>query len=93
MTAQDPFSDPERSNDNAASDTEAGEEAGHDRLSALREELEQHRREVTAAIAAIAAGTYGICSSCQSPIETERLLANPTTGLCLSCERQQEQRS
>ena len=32
LSAQDPFSDPNRANDNAASDSEASEESSHDRL-------------------------------------------------------------
>ena len=34
VSVQDPFSDPGRTNDNAASDTEASEESNHDRVSA-----------------------------------------------------------
>ena len=39
LSAQDPFSDPERVNDNAASDSEASEESSHDRFAAMLDEL------------------------------------------------------
>ena len=41
LSAQDPFSDPDRANDNAASDSEASEESSHDRFAAMVEELEK----------------------------------------------------
>jgi hypothetical protein len=35
LKSQDPYSDPDRLNDNAASDTEAKEESSHERMEAL----------------------------------------------------------
>jgi phosphoserine phosphatase RsbU/P len=39
--------------------------------------------EVDAALARMESGTYGLCQSCQAPIERERLLADPLIQFCL----------
>jgi phosphoserine phosphatase RsbU/P len=39
--------------------------------------------EVDAALARMEDGTYGLCQSCQAPIERERLLADPLVQFCL----------
>lgn len=86
VSAQDPFTDPERANDNAASDTDAGEESTHDRFAAQVEELKAQAVALDEALARIVAGTYGVCVSCGNNIEEGRLSALPTAALCLSCE-------
>lgn len=86
LSTQDPFSDPDRTNDNAASDMEASEESNHDRVAALVEELRSKLQEVDAAIQKIHDGSYGFCSSCQTMIDTDRLAIYPTATLCLLCE-------
>lgn len=35
-------------------------------------------------------GSYGICSSCEEEIEIKRLMARPTTELCLPCKEVEE---
>ena len=42
---QDPFSNPDRLNDNAASDTEASEESTHERMEALEKVLKRNLEE------------------------------------------------
>lgn len=37
------------------------------------------------ALERVAAGTYGICTSCGRPIGPGRLAARPATALCISC--------
>lgn len=86
LNGQDPFSDPDRSNDNAASDTEASEESNHDRVSALVSELQAQAAEVEKALSKIADGTYGFCAVCGTMIDTDRLAIHPTATMCLSCE-------
>ena len=39
--------------------------------------------EVDAALARMDEGTYGICEACHTPIETDRLLADPLVQFCL----------
>ena len=85
LSAQDPFSDPDRVNDNAASDSEASEESSHDRFAAMLEELNTQIADIDAALLRIADGTYGFCVNCHHMIDTDRLGILPTATLCLSC--------
>ena len=87
LSAQDPFSDPDRVNDNAASDSEASEESSHDRFAAMLDELKIKLANIDSALARIADGTYGFCSNCHEMIDTDRLAILPTATLCLSCEQ------
>lgn len=86
LNAQDPFSDPQRTNDNAASDSDANEESSHDRFAAMVEEQRAHLTDIDAALDRISNGTYGYCTSCKQLIDTDRLAILPTATLCLSCE-------
>ena len=90
LTAQDPFSDPDRANDNAASDSEANEESSHDRFSAMVSELTERVSDIDAALIRISDGTYGICTNCKTPIDADRLAILPTATLCLSCEQKKK---
>ncbi len=87
LSAQDPFSDPDRVNDNAASDSEASEESSHDRFAALLDALKAKVSDIDSALTRIDSGTYGFCSNCGEMIDTDRLAILPTATLCLSCER------
>ena len=87
LSKQDPFSDPDRANDNAASDSEASEESSHDRFAAMVEELNARISEINAALGRIADNTYGYCTNCKQMIDTDRLAILPTATLCLSCEQ------
>jgi len=86
LTVQDPFSDPDRTNDNAASDMEASEESNHDRVTALVDELKAQIENVDGALLRIEDGTYGFCSVCHEMIDTDRLSVLPTAILCLKHE-------
>lgn len=87
LKSQDPFSDPGRVTDNAASDTEASEESDHDRVASIVSELTAQLEAIRAALSRIGMGTYGKCLNCGSQIEESRLNVLPTATLCLSCER------
>lgn len=87
LIAQDPFTDPSRLNDNAASDAEASEESDHDRYAALVDELKLQVSKIDGALFRIGEGTYGFCTNCHEMIDTDRLAILPTATLCLSCER------
>ncbi|MFD2093053.1 TraR/DksA family transcriptional regulator [Blastococcus deserti] len=43
--------------------------------------------EIDAALARIAAGTYGRCTRCQAEIPEERLELRPFAGTCVACTR------
>lgn len=65
----------------AATDAELRE---HD----LREQLRLREQEarLTASIAAVEAGTYGICEDCGDPIPEGRLLRIPDAVRCVPCQ-------
>jgi DnaK suppressor protein len=44
------------------------------------------RRDVRAALARIAAGTFGICLDCEEDISLKRLSAVPWTASCIVCQ-------
>lgn len=86
LKTQDPFSNPDRLIDNAASDTEASEESSHERVEALEKELRNHLLEIEEALKKVDVGTYGKCISCGNYIDAGRLAVKPTALFCFSCE-------
>lgn len=90
INTQDPYSDPSRLNDNAASDVEASEESDHDRLAALKAELLANIERVTKAMKKISDGVYGKCEKCGSEIDEKRLEVFPEAVYCFDCERHRE---
>lgn len=90
LSAQDPFSDPDRANDNAASDSEASEESSHDRFAAMLDELKIKLSHIDAALFRISDGSYGFCSNCHQMIDMDRLAILTTATLCLSCEQKKK---
>ena len=49
--------------------------------------------EVDSALHRMEMGTYGLCDVCHDPVETERLIANPLTRLCIDHLSAPEQRA
>lgn len=47
--------------------------------------------QVRAARARIEAGSYGLCTTCQAPIERHRLAGRPHVQHCGVCEQEQQQ--
>jgi RNA polymerase-binding transcription factor DksA len=90
ITSDDPFSDPDRVNDNAASDDEAAEQIGHVRASALRVQLDRRLVQVRKALTRIKIGKYAICESCGKMIDTDRLMLMPEATKCASCAKKDE---
>ncbi len=86
LSKQDPFTDPDRGIDNAASDTEASEESSHDRFAAMVDEVKAKVVAIDDALVRIGDGTYGYCTACQEMIDTDRLSVLPMATLCKSCE-------
>jgi RNA polymerase-binding transcription factor DksA len=75
LTASDDEHDPEGS-------TIAFERS---QASTLLAAARDHLADVDAALARIAAGTYGSCERCGRPVARDRLLARPTARTCISC--------
>lgn len=90
ISTEDPFKDPSRTTDNAATDTEAEEQYGHARTSALRTEINRKIVQVRKALTRVKIGKYGICEDCGAMIDTDRLLVFPEAVLCAKDARRRE---
>ncbi len=90
IEGEDPFKDTERLNDNASPDTDAAEQFGHARTTALKNELAKKIIQTKKALTSIKYGTYGICEDCGKMIDTDRLVVYPEATLCVSCEAKRE---
>ena len=82
ISKEDPFKDPSRVTDNAATDTEADEQFGHARTSAISTELSKRIIQVRKALTRVKIGKYGICEECGLLIDTDRLIIYPEATLC-----------
>lgn len=85
LRSQDPYSDPGRLNDNAASDTDATEESSHERVAAIMEQLQHDLDETALALDKIDRGEYGWCEKCKKQIGEGRLKILPTAKYCQEC--------
>ena len=47
-------------------------------------------QKINNAVLRIEQGIYTICAKCEEEIEEKRLLARPTTVLCINCQEDQE---
>lgn len=52
---------------------------------ALLKQSEQRLAEITAALARLDAGTFGVCTGCGGVIPEERLEIRPYAGTCVAC--------
>lgn len=59
------------------------------RLSHLQRKANQYR-EITAALARLDSGEYGICQDCDEEISPKRLRAAPQARRCIRCQDRQE---
>lgn len=84
LRVQDPFVVGNRTAD--ASDEDASEEEGHDRISAQQASIEATLTDINHALEKISAGTYGVCENCKAQIPEARLLVLPHASLCVACQ-------
>ena len=63
----------------------AGFDRPRERAAPDRSELQRELLEIDAALARIAAGTYGRCESCGGAIGRDRLRALPEVRRCVNC--------
>lgn len=68
-------------------DENAAEVAEFSDSLSLSSELESALKDVNSALKAVEAGTYGKCKYCQQLIDTQRLLARPTSTSCIACKK------
>ena len=71
-------------------DSEAIANSARDLELALDERETAELREVDAALARIAAGSYGQCTDCGVEIPLARLHAAPTAARCIACQERAE---
>ena len=58
----------------------------------LRDRERQLLNKINEALARMDQGHFGVCESCEEPIEPKRLEARPVSTLCLSCQEREEHR-
>ena len=90
IESEDPFQDDSRVSDNASPDTDAAEQFGHARTSALKGQLDRKIIQTRKALTRVRLGKYGTCEECGKMINTDRLMAYPEATLCVSCETKKE---
>lgn len=87
LSKEDPFSSESRTSDNAALDTEAEEQFGHARTSAIKEQIDRRIIQIRKALTRIKIGKYAICENCGKMIDTDRLIVFPEATRCVDCEK------
>lgn len=90
ISSEDPFNDKARTLDNASPDTEAEEQYGHTRVSAIKEQLNKKSNQIKKALIRIKQGKYGQCEDCGKMIDTDRLAVFPEATMCVNCEKKRE---
>lgn len=90
LEKEDPFSNAERLNDNAAVDSDASEQFAHARMEAMKKDIDRKLINIKKALAQIKIGGYGVCESCGKMIDTDRLMIKPEATLCITCEKEKE---
>jgi len=93
LKKEDPFANTDRVNDNAASDSDAAEQVGHARVSALLLEINKNLVRIRKTLTRIKLGKYGICKGCGKMIDTDRLAVDPTAEYCLKCAKKRSGKS
>lgn len=87
LKKNDPFADPDHVSDNAAIDTDAREQIGHDTIEAEVKDLQRRLDDTELSLKKITKGTYGVCEKCHQPIPLPRLKLMPEARYCITCER------
>ncbi len=56
-----------------------------ERIAGLLEDALSYVADIEHALARLASGTFGLCRKCGGTIPEERLIAFPTSGMCVEC--------
>jgi RNA polymerase-binding transcription factor DksA len=73
LKKDDPFSDPDHANDNAAVDNDVREQDWHQNIEAQINDMEKRLSDIKLALTKIEKGRYGICEKTNRPIPESRL--------------------
>lgn len=87
LRKEDPFEDEGRVDDNADVGQEASEQWGHQRVEALRSEVDKALIRIRKTLTRIKIGKYGLCEKCGRLINTDRLAIDPTAERCIKCQK------
>ncbi len=87
LEKEDPFADEARLTNNASIDAEAAEQSGHDRVAALKTEVDKGLITIRKTLTKIKLGKYGLCEQCGKMIDTDRLSIDPTVANCIKCSK------
>jgi DnaK suppressor protein len=90
ISREDPFRNIARISNNASPDTDAEEQFGHARTSALKDQLDRRIIQTKKALTRIKIGKYGICEDCGQMIDTDRLMVYPDATLCAKDQAKRE---
>lgn len=82
IDSEDPFKVLGRAADNASPDTDAEEQFGHARTSAIKAQIDRKIIQTRKALSRVKIGKYGICEACGRLIDTDRLMIYPEATLC-----------
>jgi DnaK suppressor protein len=83
----DPFADTRRLVDNAAADSDADEQIGHERATAMKTQTDRRLIQIRKALTRLKIGKYGICEKCGKMIDTDRLMVMPEATRCVKCSQ------
>lgn len=86
LKKEDPFKSKNREEDNSI-DADVAEQADHDRVFAVRQEIIKSLINIRKTLTRIKIGRYGICENCSLMIDTDRLAIKPTAEYCFACEK------
>jgi len=90
INKEDPFKDVGRLANNASPDSDAEEQYGHARATAIKDELNRKIIQTKKALTMIKLGKYGVCEDCGRMIDTDRLMVYPETTLCTDDAKKRE---
>jgi DnaK suppressor protein len=68
----------------------AANEVNQNLIFRLRDRERQLIGKINEALARMDEGTFGLCESCEEPIEPKRLDVRPVSTLCVACKERQE---
>ncbi len=70
----------------------AASEVNQNLVFKLRDRERQMLVKIDQALARMDEGTFGLCESCEEPIEPKRLEVRPVSTMCLGCKENEEHR-
>ncbi len=89
LKQEDPFSDPNRVDENSVED-DLDEQIGHFDAEVKINFTAKRIIELRKALSRLKIGKYGVCEDCGKMIDTRRLHVKPEAVICIKCETEKE---